>query len=335
MGVEPPPLWEIQWLPGSGAPVRRLVLTRKGLRRMGAAAALVGVLVLGILGILPLGLRGFFTRFTVDAAKEENHTLKASADVLGDRAAVLAAQVYVMLQRGRRLAWVVGAPPDAWRGGAASPPPAAAGTGPLVDWLAANAGRLDTVSGALAVPPAGLPCPLASLPTGPPVAAARAVEVSHFGVQTSPFTGKPESHHGCTLAAPEREPVLATGAGRIVFAGAARERQANEWTRLGTTVVIDHSGGVWTVYSHLKDTAVRRGQLVARGDVIGRIGQTGWTRVPALYYEVRWPVNGTSRPVDPALFCLTVPLEDLDGRLADPTAGLPDDYARLERLGIK
>jgi murein DD-endopeptidase MepM/ murein hydrolase activator NlpD len=89
---------------------------------------------------------------------------------------------------------------------------------------------------------------------------------------------------------------------------------------------------VLTVYGHLGETSLRRGQIVARGQRIGTVGRTGWTKVPALYYEVRWPLGGLSRPVDPALVTVGLRVEDLGSRLADPLAGLPDDFGLIEHL---
>ena len=69
-----------------------------------------------------------------------------------------------------------------------------------------------------------------------------------------------------------------------------------------------------------------------RAQRLGSVGQTGWTRVPALYYEVRWPVDDGSRPIDPGLVTPTMPVEDLDTRLADPSGGLPGGFALVEHL---
>lgn len=114
-----------------------------------------------------------------------------------------------------------------------------------------------------------------------------------------------------------------------------RERRANEWTRFGTVVVVDHGGAVFTVYGHLGEATVKKGQAVTRGTRLGRVGMTGWTRVPALYYEVRWPRLAGGAPIDPALLCIALPLDDLDARVADPRAGLPDDFANLSHLGVR
>lgn len=327
------PIWEVQFLPGSGGRVRRLVVTRRGLRRIGAALALAALLVLAIIGVLPVGLHGIFARFTVDTVRRENRRLRLDGEGMVERAEAVAAQTHGLLVRAKRLAWVVGAKGPGLAP-SEDPPAAAAGDAALASWLEARLPEIDALAETLARSSAAPPCPHVSLPTGPPVAAGRAVPVSVFGWRVSPFTGKKEAHHGVTLAAPEGEAVLAAGAGRVAYAGASRERRANEWSPFGNMVVLDHGGGVFSLYGHLKDLAVKRGQSVSRGARLGRIGQSGWTRVPALYFEVRWPLPGGSRPVDPALFLLTLPVADLPGLLADPTSGLPADFAVLKNIGV-
>jgi murein DD-endopeptidase MepM/ murein hydrolase activator NlpD len=272
-----------------------IVLTRGGLRRTLVFVTLILLIALVIVAALPLGLRGILVRFTVDAAQRDNRTLRLQGERLREEERQLAAAVIRRVQAGRRMAWVLGAKPGVW------------------------------------LPPCPV-FPRGAVPFASPVDPRRAVPTSLFGWRVSPFTGKVEPHYGTTLAAPPGEPVLAPGGGRVLFAGGVRERRANEWTRLGNLVVLDHGAGVVTVYAHLRDTAVRRGQSVTRGQRLGSVGQTGWTRVPALYYEVRWPLAGASTPVDPGLVTPTLPVEDLDGRLADPTAGLPAGFAPIDHL---
>lgn len=327
------PVWELQFLPGSGGRVRRLVVTRRGLRGIAAALMALALLVLAILGVLPVGLHGIFARFTVDTVRRENRQLRSEGESIEERAAAVAAQAHGVLGRARRLAWVVGAR-DGGPPVHEDPPAPGAGDAALASWLEARLPEIEALAETLARSSAAPPCPFASLPTGPPVAAGRAVPVAVFGWRLSPFTGKREAHHGVTLAAPEGDAVLAAGAGKVAYAGASRERRVNEWSPFGNLVVLDHGGGVFSLYGHLKDLAVKRGQSVSRGAGLGRIGQSGWTRVPALYFEVRWPLPGGSRPVDPALFCLSLPVADLPGLLADPTAGLPADFAVLEHIGV-
>ena len=332
MGVKDDALWEVQWHPAGGGKFRRLVLTRRGLRRTFWALAAVLFVVLVIMAALPLGLKGVLTSFTVDAARRENRALGVRGETLREQAYGLASQVRELVQRGRRVAWVVGAPPQVWEGTCPIPPPREAGDEAAIGWLAEQVTRMDALGEELSALRATLRCPLSALPIASPVDMRRAVPVALFGWRRSPFTGKTMAQNGATLAAPQGEPVLAAGAGKVLFAGSVRERKANEWTRFGNLVVVDHGGKVLTIYAHLRDVLAKRGQAVTRGQRLGSVGQTGWTRVPALYYEVRWPLNESSRPIDPGLVTPTVPVEDLDARLADPTAGLPGGFAILEHL---
>jgi len=335
VGVGDQPLWEVQWHSGGGGRVRRLVLTRRGGRVLAAVLGLVLVLVLAVVGILPIGLRGVLERITVRALRRENRVLRAEQASLRERALASAEVLHAQLHRARRLAWVVAVPEQGWQTGVPAERPAAdAVNDDLTAWLAARGGELERFAAELAAPGRELPCPLPALPTGAPLDMRRAVPVAAYGWWTSPFTGKRDASHGVTLAASAGEPVLAPGAGRVAWAGAVRERRANEWTRFGTLVILDHGGGVWTVFGHLRDVVVRRGQRVVRGERIATVGNTGWTRVPALYFEVRWPVAGESVPVDPALFSLALPLPELDARLVDPRGELPADWAKLEHLRL-
>ena len=332
MGVKGDALWEVQWHPAGGGKFRRLVLTRRGLRRTLVSLALVVLVALMIVAALPVGLRGFFTSFTVDAAQRENRALRLQGESLREQAYGLATQLRERVQRGRRVAWVVGAPPQAWEAPCPAPPPRGVADEAAIGWLGEQGARLDALGEVLSAPHDALRCPLSALPIASPVNMARAVPVALFGWRVSPFTGKTMAQYGVTLAAPQGEPVLAPGAGKVLFAGSVRERKANEWTRFGNLVVVDHGGGVVTIYAHLRDVLVKRGQTVTRALRLGSVGQTGWTRVPALHYEVRWPLAERNVPIDPGLVTPAVPVEDLDARLADPSAGLPGGFALLQHL---
>ena len=94
-------------------------------------------------------------------------------------------------------------------------------------------------------------------------------------------------HTGIDIGAPSGAPIVAAAAGTVLVAG---------WEEgYGNTVVIDHGGGIATLYGHQSSIAVAVGQSVTRGQVIGAVGSTGHSTGPHLHFEVR--VNGS--PVDP------------------------------------
>ncbi|MCS7234549.1 MAG: peptidoglycan DD-metalloendopeptidase family protein [Armatimonadota bacterium] len=116
---------------------------------------------------------------------------------------------------------------------------------------------------------------------------ARGSLTSGFGLRRHPLFGIVRAHHGVDIAAPWGTPVQAAAAGTVVYAG---------WFGgYGKLVVVDHGGGLATLYGHLSSIAVSAGQRVRRGDVVGRVGSTGYSTGPHLHFEIR--VNG--RPVDP------------------------------------
>lgn len=102
-----------------------------------------------------------------------------------------------------------------------------------------------------------------------------------------PLWGTRRPHRGTDYAAPTGTPVFATGAGRVTTAGHTAPN--------GNYVVIRHSGGIETKYLHLSriETGIKRGTSVNQGDMIGRVGSTGWSTGPHLHYE--FVVDGVHR----------------------------------------
>lgn len=86
-------------------------------------------------------------------------------------------------------------------------------------------------------------------------------------------------HNGLDLALPEGTPVAACGMGRVVM---AKERLVTGWS-----VVVEHLPGLYSLYFHLSGIAVRPGDLVARGQVVGTLGKTGLATGPHLHWEVQ------------------------------------------------
>jgi murein DD-endopeptidase MepM/ murein hydrolase activator NlpD len=330
VGVEPQVRWEIQWHPAGGGVVRRLLLTQRGSWLAATAAILALIPVVALLALLPLGLRAFLGRVTSGAAQRQNLALHRSHEKLREEAQELAEKVDVLLGRARRLAWLLRVEVPSAEG--EELPAGAVSDDELIAWLESRAGRLGPLGEGLAAARFDGKCGLASLPTGPPLDPNSAVPVASYGWRVSPFTNKEEPHYGVTLAAPRGQPVLAPGAARVAYAGVPHERHVNEWSRLGNLVVLDHGCGVYSVLAHLQRVTVRVGRNVARGEQVGTVGTSGWSRVPALYYEIRWPLEGGSRPIDPSLVDIALATTDLAGRLRDPSGGLPDGFPNLKHL---
>lgn len=101
---------------------------------------------------------------------------------------------------------------------------------------------------------------------------------SGFGYRVDPFEKDVRMHEGIDLSAPKGTPIYATGDGVVTFA---------DWNMgYGYVVDIDHGYGFVTRYAHLSKILVKEGELVKRGQIIGRVGGTGRAICPHLHYEV-------------------------------------------------
>jgi murein DD-endopeptidase MepM/ murein hydrolase activator NlpD len=99
-----------------------------------------------------------------------------------------------------------------------------------------------------------------------------------FGMRTHPITGKRHFHNGLDIATQYGNKVIAPADGFVLV---------TEYTHiLGNLIHIDHSFGFATRYGHLSSFAVKEGDRVKRGQVIGYVGSTGRSTAPHLHYEV-------------------------------------------------
>ena len=100
-------------------------------------------------------------------------------------------------------------------------------------------------------------------------------------------------HTGIDIDAPIGAPVQAAGPGKVIWAGyGLYSGSASEDDPYGLAVAIRHEFGfqgrtLYTIYGHLSEVEVTRGQLVETGDQIGLVGDTGFTTGPHLHFEVR------------------------------------------------
>jgi murein DD-endopeptidase MepM/ murein hydrolase activator NlpD len=102
---------------------------------------------------------------------------------------------------------------------------------------------------------------------------------SGFGWRTHPIYKTDEFHPGMDFAAPEGTEIYATGDGIVEVADASAQGYGNR-------VVIDHGNNYKTLYGHMTRFAVKTGEKVKRGQVIGYVGSTGLSTAPHVHYEV-------------------------------------------------
>ena len=112
--------------------------------------------------------------------------------------------------------------------------------------------------------------------------------LSPFGLRRI-FNNKPRSpHSGVDLRAPEGTSILASNYGKVAM--------ARDCYLSGKTVILDHGGGLYTLYAHLASYKVREGQEVKPGQVVGLAGSTGRATGPHLH----WGVSLLGKRLDPA-----------------------------------
>ncbi|MFB9275329.1 peptidoglycan DD-metalloendopeptidase family protein [Cohnella cellulosilytica] len=101
---------------------------------------------------------------------------------------------------------------------------------------------------------------------------------STFGIRKDPFTGRATYHAGVDIGGKTGEPIYAAADGTVTEAGHSSSH--------GNNVLINHSNGIQTHYSHMSKIIATVGSKVRKGDIIGELGSTGRSTGPHLHYEV-------------------------------------------------
>ena len=112
---------------------------------------------------------------------------------------------------------------------------------------------------------------------------------SAFGTRISPFSGEHEQHEGLDIPAQAGSPILATGNGKVTYAGYA--------PGYGNLVEIDHGQGYATRYGHAQTLLVKTGDTVKQSQIIATVGSTGRSTGPHLHFEVSF----NKVPFDPKI----------------------------------
>lgn len=105
---------------------------------------------------------------------------------------------------------------------------------------------------------------------------------SNFGMRTHPITGIYKLHTGVDIGAPYGAMFIASNDGVVV--------KAEMNSAYGNMVMIDHGGGVMTLYAHGSEILVEVGQTVTQGTAVLKVGSTGYSTGPHAHFEIR--ING-------------------------------------------
>lgn len=102
---------------------------------------------------------------------------------------------------------------------------------------------------------------------------------SPYGMRIHPIYKVKKMHTGIDIDAPSGAKIIAANSGKVIMAG---------WNGgYGNCVIIDHGGGLATLYAHQSKILVKVGDKVERGETIGKVGTTGLSTGPHLHFEVR------------------------------------------------
>jgi len=108
---------------------------------------------------------------------------------------------------------------------------------------------------------------------------------SPYGGRIHPITGVWSTHGGTDIAAPNGTSIVASNDGVVIYAGYHYS--------YGNYIIVDHNGGIATLYAHCSKLLASNGQAVSKGETIALIGSTGESTGNHIHFEVR--VNGVRK----------------------------------------
>ena len=113
-----------------------------------------------------------------------------------------------------------------------------------------------------------------------PVPLEEAKRTSRYGYRIDPFSKTRKFHDGDDFSCEIGIDVYATANGTVTV--------SNRYASFGNYIEVDHGNGYKTIYGHLSDRLVKRGDVVHRGQKIGEVGNTGRSTAPHLHYEIQY-----------------------------------------------
>lgn len=113
---------------------------------------------------------------------------------------------------------------------------------------------------------------------------------SNYGMRFHPILKVNRMHTGTDIGMPTGSYIVASNDGIVI--------KSLYTSSYGNMIMVDHGGGITTLYAHGSENVAQTGDTVKKGDLIMKAGSTGWSTGPHLHFEVR--INGT--PMDPMEF---------------------------------
>jgi len=226
--------------------------------------------------------------------RKENRELQTANEQFSRSVESLRTQLHTVEDRTRKLAIFAGISTldETAQGGVGGLRPADLGENPYRDDLDKMAFRSSRLEKDLSMVEKRLVQRSELLSSTPSIAPVRGILTDGFGGRQDPFTGEPGTHNAIDISSAVGQPVRAPADGIVV---------KSEWANgYGNVIYISHGFGYSTRYGHLSSFAVKPGDHIKRGDVIGYVGSTGRSTGPHLHYEVRLNNN----PVNPLEFIL-------------------------------